>query len=252
MANRLTRDQIILRALDMIDSATLDNHDRPSGTVISTAYAINWLQDAIDAFYHQFPWTANVITASFSMATAATSPAEYNVPTTFLWDVRNGIIVTTGTRKRLIRKSLQEVLSAATANQTAAAPEIYTVIQGKVFVHPRPDTTYSSTFWYYSFPAVLGASDVPTAHTDLSLIEYVRLRGLEWIRALQPGSAQMYLREELKLLREGSLGREPEASELPNDPVLNIKQAGSKTQLTRETGGVGQRGTSVNTMIPNV
>jgi hypothetical protein len=243
MANRLPRDTIINRALDMIDSATLDHHDRPSApTIVTTAYAIGWLQDAIDAFYHEFPWTAQITTASLSLTAASESPASYSAPATFLWDVRNGIIVTTGTRKRLLRKPLQELLSMATGNQTAAAPEIYSVVNSTIYVHPRPDQTYTATLWYYSFPAVLATSSVPVFPTDLVLIDYVRLRGMEQIRALPPGSAQQYIRAEIQALREGSMGREPESSELPSDPLLNIQQAGGKAQLTRQSASMAPRG----------
>ena len=45
--NRLTRDQILIRALDLADSAVLDTKDRPAGTIVAAALSIGWLQEAL-------------------------------------------------------------------------------------------------------------------------------------------------------------------------------------------------------------
>ncbi|KKL69545.1 hypothetical protein LCGC14_2113910, partial [marine sediment metagenome] len=58
--NRLQRDQIINRALDLADSSVLDAKDRPSNpTIESGALSVEWLQEAIDIFAKRFPWSLN-------------------------------------------------------------------------------------------------------------------------------------------------------------------------------------------------
>ena len=59
--NRLTRDQIINRALDLADSSVLDAKDRPSNPTIEIdAISLKWLQEALDLFAKRFPFSLNL------------------------------------------------------------------------------------------------------------------------------------------------------------------------------------------------
>ena len=66
--NRLSRDNIIIQALDMADLPELNQHDRPAGTVAATAFAINWLQRAVDAVLAEFPWGGEVSRATGTLS----------------------------------------------------------------------------------------------------------------------------------------------------------------------------------------
>lgn len=230
--NSLTRDQILTRALDMVDSPTLNEHDRPSGTIVATAFSISWLQDGINTFYEAFPWEAPITSAAITVPGGQAPLATVNAPSDFIADFRNGIVLGTPLF-RLARKSMQEVINQAYISPDAGTPSIYSVHKMKLYVQPAPASNTNATLWYYQLPATLGPSGVPTFPTDLLLIEYVRLRGLEWIRALQPGSALVFVHEQVRLLREAGLGREPESTELMNDPLRPRKQAGDEKLFTK-------------------
>ena len=62
--NRLTRDNILIQALDMADLPELDQHDRPTaGTIDSGAFSINWFQRCLDEVHQEFPWSGTVTSA---------------------------------------------------------------------------------------------------------------------------------------------------------------------------------------------
>ncbi|KKK73690.1 hypothetical protein LCGC14_2891300, partial [marine sediment metagenome] len=59
--NRLQRDEIINKALDLADSPVLDAKDRPSSpTIESSALSLDWLQEVLDIFAKRFPWSLNL------------------------------------------------------------------------------------------------------------------------------------------------------------------------------------------------
>lgn len=220
----LTRDAILNRALDMIAAPALNFNDRPSATIVSTAISIMWLQDALNLFYDEFPWAQTLKTASVTLAAAANT---FTPPADFIMDVRDGLYLpssTTGGPLRLQRTPYGQLLARVIFTDTTSAgqgiPKRYTVLSPtSIQYYPTADVAYAATIAYYARPAVLSATTVPVSFpSDLPLIEYVRLRGLEWIRAIDNGSALKYVLGQIADLRKSGLGFEPEDSTIAFDP----------------------------------
>jgi hypothetical protein len=93
---------------------------------------------------------------------------------------------------------------------------MYVIRQNRIHVN-QPDAPYQATLWYYQVPAALGPTTVPQFPSDWLLIEYVRLRGREWVNAVPPGTAMEYARKEIGRLRQAGLAGEPEDDTLPFD-----------------------------------
>ncbi len=214
----LTRDQILGRALDMVAAPALNNNDRPAGTIVGGALTIQWLQDALNLFADEFPWAQMLTTAAIVIPTTAIVA----LPADFIIDVRNGIYIAAGTStasaRRLIRTSYQKMLSGIVGTPGVGAPTRYTVLPPNIRFWRTPDVSYPAVLAYYARPAVLGASGVPIFPSDLPLIEYVRLRGLEWVRAVEMGSALKYAQQQIADLRKAGLAHEPEDDTIPFDP----------------------------------
>lgn len=208
--NRLTRDQIIQHALDLIDSGQLDQHDRPAGIVHEKAYCLRWLQNGLDYFSHAFPWQYDVTETNVTLNTGTLS-----LPTDFILDVKDGLWIP-GDR-RLLRRSIQELLDLAIQGRTQK-PVIYAVMGNTLRVEPKPDKAYAAKLWYYALPARLQSCDIPRFPSDWVLVEYLRLRGLEWLRAVPVGSAMTYAKELCAQLKRDGLGGEPEYTSIPLDP----------------------------------
>ena len=226
--NRLSRDTILLRALQQADVPTLNlldvsNANPMTGTILSAAQSIGWLQEIIDWFAAIFPWAQNVTSASANL-TAAT--ATIALPTDFILDLRDKMLVTVSTVQRpLRRRGLQSVISSS-LNVSNGTPRVYCVHGANLRVAPTPDIAYTGTLWYYQRPAVLAGSDVPFFPSDLVLVEYIRRKALEWIRAIPPGMAQGYAEGEVVKLRKSGLGYEPEEDFIPLDTAYFIPGAG--------------------------
>jgi hypothetical protein len=213
MAKRLTRNQIIQHALDMVDSAELDNHDRPGkGPVVGQAYTLRWLQDALDYFSHIFPWAYDVATQAVTI-----TGATFATPDDFILDVRNGLVLTLNNGgMRLYKRSVQDIINASLSTGTNK-PQIYAVMDDVIRVAPTPDQAYSATLWYYALPDVMGGCEYPKFPSDWILIEYLRLRALEWLRALPPGSAMDYAEKMVAKLQRAGFDNEPEYQEIQWD-----------------------------------
>ena len=213
--NRLTRDQLIGRGLDMVDSPSLNELDRPSGTVVAAALSIGWLQDALDLFHNRFPWAGIVKSTS---VTISSGNDTLSLPSDFIMDVRGGLLITTaGKKRRLGRWPLQRFVTASLLYDTAGVPERYVVLPPNLRVWRLPDATYSGTLWYYALPTTLAAATVPNFPSDWVLVEYIRLRGLEWLQKTQPGTALNYAQDQVRALLASGLGFEPEDDVLPLD-----------------------------------
>lgn len=211
--NRLTRDELLHRALNMVDSKGLDTHDRPHGLIVDEAHSLSWLQDGLDLFHHEFPWQGLIRTAALSLASGAIT-----LPTDFILDVRDGIVVASlGTRLR--RTPLQKFVTYQLATTTDANPRVYTWHGDALYVYPTPapPRVVAGTLWYYALPVTLGPVAKPAFPSDWVLVEYVRLRGLEWLRLHVPGTARAYALTEIGRLRKAGLQGEPEDNELPLD-----------------------------------
>lgn len=212
----LTRDQILNRALDMVAAPSLNNNDRPAGTILSTALSVQWLADAINIFAEEFPWAQALASASISIPPSA----SVTLPADFILDVRDGITIAQnqpGGPLRLRRLSFQKYLDRQVMVPGTGVPTRYVVVPPVVRFWRTPDATYSATLNYYQRPTTLSAGSVPVFPTDLPLIEYVRLRGLEWVRAVDAGSALKYAQQQIADIRKSGLAHEPEDDTIPFD-----------------------------------
>lgn len=247
--NRLTRDQILNQALDLMDSPTLDQHDRPNApTIDAGAFSISWLQNALDRFHQVFPWAGLVKAVPITLAQGNPAIA---LPSDFLLDVRDGIVIpqpqnplsNSGLPLRLFRTSLQKFmdfqalspsapgLPAGSGGGGGGTPRRYMVMPGAVVdintglpmtgiaLWPTPNQDYSASLWYYSLPQTLNPTDVPNFPSDEVLVDTVRVRGLEWSRAVPLGTYRKYVNEMIAELRKSGLGQEPESYEIPFDPI---------------------------------
>jgi hypothetical protein len=219
----LTRDAILNRALDMVAAPALNFNDRPNATIVSTAVSIMWLQDALNLFYDEFPLMQLVKLASVTLAAGAST---FTPPSDFIYDVRDGLFLPSSTPNgplRLQRTTYQQLLARVIFTDTTSAgqgvPKRYAIMSPTVIQYwPTADVAYAAKLAYYARPASLAATDIPvTFPSDLPLVEYVRLRGLEWIRAIDNGSALKYVLSQIADLRKSGLGFEPEDSTIGFD-----------------------------------
>lgn len=215
--NRLTRDQVLTRALDMVDSPTLNSKDRPSGALLPTALCIGWLQDGLDFFVHKWPFGGTINTATI---TWVTGQETYDLPTDYIQDVRDGVIHQDD-QGRMIRKGLPYLLDIAkTTTSQQGKPAFYAIVGPKVYIRPVPSSSWSgktATLYYYQLPPVLGPSTVPNFPSDLVLVRYTYLRGLEWSRSVPPGTAESYATQVISELQKSGIGNEAEDTQIPFD-----------------------------------
>jgi len=210
-----TRDQILIQALDMLDNPELDKHDRPAGTIATGAFSTNWLQRGVDKFLEEFPWQSSILTTTAVLD----STGVVVMPADFLKVLRDGVLIPSeGFRVR--ERGWQEYLDARAANYPPGPPQIYVMRGTAMFLYPRPASSkpFDAEIWYHRRPGVLAASTVSEFPSDSLLIDFVRLRGLEWLRLLPPGSAEKWANDRITELRVSGLAGEPENQSLPLDP----------------------------------
>ena len=228
--NRYTRDAIIDRALDMLDSPTLNAKERPGGVLTGTM-AVGWLQDALDLFHHEFPWQGVVKKLAVTLDTTGL----LTLPSDFVLDVRDGLVI--AGHGRLMRTSLQRFITLQITTATSGDVARYVVRPPQIEVLPMPRANTAATLWYYSLPAVMTANVLPNFPSDWLLIEYVRLRGREWHNMLPPGSAVAYAREEINRLRIAGLANEPEDDRIPLDRETFVRPGGRNDWMGGTTTG---------------
>ena len=209
--NRLTRDDILNRALNLADSPALDAKDRPIGTILSTALSVGWLQDALDFFIKKFPFSADIKTSAVSLASGDTT---FAVPSDFLLDYTNGIVLASDLG-RLTRRGLGSILSRSTTS--TGTPSIYAVRGSTIHIWPKTDKAYTGTIYYYYLPTELAASTVPVFPDDWVLVNYVWIKAQEWHRALPPGSAMEFANKYIVELQKSGIGPESEEDTLGLD-----------------------------------
>jgi hypothetical protein len=209
--NRLTRDQILIRALDLADSAVLDNHDRPSGTILSSAFSIGWLQEALDYFAKKFPFSQDITSTPVNIAEGDTS---FSAPADFVLDYKNGLVLPDD-QGRAQRRGLSYLLNFSGTSK--GAPRFYAIRGSTIELRPKADKAYAATFWYYSLPAVLDAATVPQFPDDSVLTDYVMIKAQEYHRLVQPGSARAYADKVIKELQAAGIGNEAEEDQIELD-----------------------------------
>lgn len=215
--NRLDRDTIINRALDLADSSVLDAKDRPSSpTIVSGALSITWLQEAIDLFAKRFPWSLNITDKAITIAENDTS---FTVPSDFIIDYRNGIVLDED-QGRLLRRSLNTLLYRAvglTASPVRGTPEIYAVQGTTIKFSPKAIKEFTGILYYYSLPNTLSGTTVPFFPDDYILVHYVWIKAQEWHRIVPIGVALQYAEDRIKDLQKAGIGLEAEPTEVELD-----------------------------------
>lgn len=212
MANRLTRDEILIEALDLVDSPRLDEKDRPAGasTIDSTALSIRWLQRGLDLAHNLYPWQGELKTATFTLVAGTGSYSIATIASDFVLDFKNGIVLPDD-KGRLRRTALNLLLDFKTSTSSQSQPQRYSIHNNLFVVRPIPRESFASTvLYYYSLPSVLTGSVVPHFPSDMLLVEFVHLRGREWLREIEAGTAEKYLIDACARLQKSGLGPEAE------------------------------------------
>jgi hypothetical protein len=221
-SNRLTRDEILLRSLDLIDSPSLDQKSRPGGVLDPQSVLIGWLQDGLDYFHRKFPWTGLITRTALTLSGTDT----YALPADFVLDLRDGLRImepngtAQATKARLHRKSLPWLLGQDTTVDAVGQPSAYVLLPPNLRIHPHPVRSYAAELWYYALPALLLADTIPNFPDDWTLVEFVRLRGKEWTGESAPGAALAFASALCADLQKSGLGTEADADSLPLDSTV--------------------------------
>lgn len=229
---RYVRDEILHKALDLLQAATVNNHDRPGGVLDQNAFCISWLQEALDSYHAKFPFAGDVLNVSMTMQSnnpdlLLTSDTTLNLPTNFIVDCRDGVMLTiNGQTGRLKRKSFQNWLDIYNASTTTTFqyPFVYTVIgrPKAIKIAPVVSTIYTTSMWYFAQPSVLDANDYPEFPNEWALVEFVRIKGGELIKRYDPGTASKFLDLEMAKLKAAGLIHEAEYDQVPIEGVQYI------------------------------
>lgn len=226
MANRYTRDELAIRALDQSQAVNLINHDFPGGVIANDAFSIQWLQDVIDFWYHILPFSATVVNTPFNLVA---QQQDYTLPSNFILDVRNGLIVQdtndSNSKSRKLRIPLQKWINRDLHYQGSAetTTRFYTILGNVLKVTPIPTEARVGSLWYYKLPAALQSNDVPAFPNDYTIIEYIRIRAREWVGAYDPGTAQKFCDKLVEKMKASGLMNEPEDDEIPFDPLVHTQ-----------------------------
>ena len=228
---RYTRDEIITQGIDLSASPTVIQHDMPGGILQPNAYAIKWLQNALDMFHNKFPFSSDVQSVSITFPTGSndlylTSDNTLYLPTDYIIDVKNGILANYNNNDfRLKKIAFQEWLNYNLGNQNntnASRPIYYTKINNRFKFTPQITTALSGTLWYFAMPALIEPNDYPPFPDEYTLIEFIRIKSLEWTRSIEVGTAQAYMNKELARFRAEGLidNAEYDVAPLENNQVL--------------------------------
>jgi len=229
--NRYTRDQLIIKAITMSQAGNVERHDCPDGVVLPDAYSIGWMQDILDWWYHMFPFSSTVTKVSLNCTANSDS---ITLPSDFILDVRNGYHVqrTPGDNlsfQKVFRIPLQKFINRQLYYQGASNikfPSYYN-IQGRIMkIVPTPIISTVGQLWYYKLPTVLGTDDIPDFPNDYVIVEYLRIRALEFVRVHDPGTAQKFCDKIVGSMKAAGLMNEPEDDEIPFDDLVNRPSPG--------------------------
>lgn len=233
---RYTRDEILIQGLELAASPTVSQHDIAGGVIQENAWCIKWLQNALDMFHRKYPFSSDVQSIAMVLPGSSIdlmldvqgSNRSMYLPDDWILDVRNGLIVTVSNQSfRLKRQSFQYWLNSSLAMQNTNASTlgnggIYTIINNRIKIAPTVSSSTSITMWYYALPALTEANEYPPFPDEWSLIEFVHLKAKEWTRAIDVGTAQIYLQRELARFKSEGLLNDTEYESIPieNNQVL--------------------------------
>ena len=218
MPNRLTRDAIIHESLNLTDSPTLDQKERPDGVNLTGTLNVFWLQRYVDLFHEKFPLSCGLACATITFSAGV---SDYAFPLDYIQVYRNGMYLTsTGNPQRLRQASLDKAIHyAATFPLRTGAPGRFVVMGNGVFrVFPTPDKAYTAEIWYYSMPAPLGGADIPPFPSDHILVDTLHLRQREWLQMVPAGTALQFAHNAIAELQKAGISNEPEPDEIDLDP----------------------------------
>jgi hypothetical protein len=227
--NRLSRDQLIHRALSEAHLAGLDEHDRPGGVITPEAYTVAWLQDGLDLFHHLYPVAGQILQVALTLATGTNSVSLAGA-TRFTLAVKDGLVITGPSRVVRARQSdytswLDYVASGdPTTGPQRHIPSRYFVKGASLTYWPTPDQTYAATLDYHALPAEMTkGSDTPVWPSDQLLVDYLVAKAREWALMVPPGTAQDMAEKAVGKLR--SAGQLAEATDLaiPLDPTVFLR-----------------------------
>lgn len=231
MPNRYCRDELILVMLGMVQLPNLEVHDGPNGVVQQDAYAIQWLQDILDFWFHMMPFSATVKKIAL---TCTANNDTLIMPSDFILDVRNGLVAQTipgdnNSYKRRFRAPLQKFINRQLDNQGAQNvkfPNWYCIVGDDgvlttqyqtMKITPTPTIATLCQLWHYALPPRIEANQKPKFPNDYVCIEYLRIRALEWAGIYEPGTAHKFCEKIVSSMKAAGLMNEPEDDEIPMD-----------------------------------
>jgi len=243
MPNRYCRDELIKIGLSMAQLPNLEIHDAPDGVVQQDAFAIQWLQDILDFWYHVCPFSVTVIKQAIN---CTANSDTIILPSDFILDVRNGLLVQTtpgdiNSYRRKRRVPLQKFINRQLYYQGATnvnCPEFYCIVGNDgvtetqyqtMKVAPTPTINTLCYLWYYKLPAKLEANQRPQLPYDYMATEYIRIRAHEWQGLYDPGTAQKFCDKLVSWAKASGLMNEPEDDEIPFDEQVYQRHRGSQS-----------------------
>ena len=210
---RYTRDEILIQGIELSSSPTVIQHDMPGGIIQPNAYSIKWLQNALDMFHNKYPFSTDVteVTVNFNTGTndlVLNSDNTTFLPSSFILDVRDGVLYTQSNKQqRLKRLSFQYWLSYNLSNQNTqtTVPRTYTKVNSRIKFSPKVTVALTGSLWYYAQPSEIPYNGYPSFPDEHTLIEFIRLKSLEWTRSIEVGTAVAFMTKELVRLRMDGL-----------------------------------------------
>lgn len=243
--SRYSRDEILIQGLELAHSAPVIQHDMPGNIIQPNAWSIKWLQSALDMFHRVYPFAGDVTSVAITLNAHnvdanLTSDISLYLPIDFIVDVRNGIEAPYGnTTYRLRKINSQLWLDYKIAYQTASGPRAlcYAITNKRIKILPLLDTAQLATLYYYALAPEPGPEDAVDFPDEFTLIEYIRLRALEWGRSqgIPPGTGQEYLKKQLAMLRSSGLLQDSEYT----FGQLENKQTISESMLRHRNSWMG-------------
>lgn len=218
--NRLNRDEILLRALDLADSSVMDQKDRPAGVIVPTAFTIPWLQEAVDYFHQRFPFSANIKDIAVTIAANSNTLDLSVIASDFILDYKDGLILDED-EGRLRRRALSWILNQVVGQNASPLrdrPRIYAIRGTTLQFYPSADKQYQARLYYYGIQPLLGDTTVPLFPSDHVLTQYVWLKIQEWHRAAPAGTALKFANEIIADFISQGIGAEAEEDEIQLDP----------------------------------